>query len=115
MSLTVEQIKSYKLWHKDNEFVVALCDMAVKSLTERTDQRPDVGVAGVLAAVQPMSGHPTRAEEIAQRIRFDYAISMGAKEAIKQAILKACAEQKEADAKIAEKSEWIAAAIRSAE
>lgn len=45
---------------------------------------------------------PERAEEIAVRIRADYAISMGAKEAIKQAILLACAEQREIDAKIAE-------------
>ena len=37
---------------------------------------------------------PERAEEIAVRIRADYAISMGAKEAIKQAILLACAEEK---------------------
>ena len=43
---------------------------------------------------------PERAEEMAVRIRADYAISMGAKEAIKQAILKACAEQRESDAKI---------------
>ncbi len=43
---------------------------------------------------------PERAEEIASRIRFDYAISKGAKESIKQAILKACAEQREADARI---------------
>jgi hypothetical protein len=67
---------------------------------------------------------PERAEEIASRIRFDYAISMGAKEAIKQAILKACAEQRETDAGIAENEgcdqseyrcatvERIAAAIR---
>ena len=41
-----------------------------------------------------------RAEEMAVRIRADYAISIGAKEAIKQAILKACAEQREIDAKI---------------
>ena len=41
-----------------------------------------------------------RAEEIAVRIRADYAISMGAKEAIKQAILHACAEQREIDARI---------------
>ena len=38
---------------------------------------------------------PERAEEMAVRIRADYAISMGAKEAIKQAILQACAEQRE--------------------
>lgn len=37
---------------------------------------------------------PERAEDIAVRIRADYAISMGAKEAIKQAILQACAEQR---------------------
>ena len=37
---------------------------------------------------------PDRAEEIASRIRADYAISMGAKEAIKQAILQACAEER---------------------
>ena len=43
-----------------------------------------------------------RAEEMAVRIRADYAISIGAKEAIKQAILKACAEQRESDAKIDE-------------
>ena len=41
-----------------------------------------------------------RAEEIASRIRADFAISMGAKDAIKQAILKACAEQREMDAMI---------------
>ena len=46
---------------------------------------------------------PERAAEIASRIRADYAISMGAKEAIKQAILKACAEQRESDAKIAQR------------
>ena len=45
---------------------------------------------------------PERAEEIAVRIRADYAISMGAKEAIKQAILQACSEQREIDAKICE-------------
>ena len=38
---------------------------------------------------------PERAEEIAVRIRADYAISMGAKEAIKQAIIQACAEQRQ--------------------
>jgi hypothetical protein len=43
---------------------------------------------------------PDRAEEIASRIRADYAISMGAKEAIKQAILQACVEQREEDARI---------------
>jgi hypothetical protein len=43
---------------------------------------------------------PERAEEIASRIRADYAISMGSKEAIKQEILKACAEQLEMDAMI---------------
>jgi hypothetical protein len=37
---------------------------------------------------------PERAEEIAVRIRADYAISMGARDAIKQAILQACAEQR---------------------
>ena len=37
---------------------------------------------------------PERAEEIASRIRADYAISMGAKAAIKQAILLACAEER---------------------
>ena len=36
---------------------------------------------------------PERAEEIAVRIRADYALSRGAGEAIKQAILQACAEQ----------------------
>ena len=41
-----------------------------------------------------------RAEEITSRIRADYAISMGAKEVIKQAILAACAEQREEDAMI---------------
>ena len=43
---------------------------------------------------------PDRAEEIASRIRADYAISMGAKEAIKKAIIQACAEQREMDAMI---------------
>jgi hypothetical protein len=43
---------------------------------------------------------PERAEEIAVRVRADFAISMGAKDAIKQAILKACAEQREEDARI---------------
>jgi hypothetical protein len=38
---------------------------------------------------------PDRAEEITVRIRADYAISMGAKEAIKQAIIQACAEQRQ--------------------
>ena len=38
---------------------------------------------------------PERAEEVAVRIRADYAISMGAKAAIKQAILQACVEQRE--------------------
>jgi hypothetical protein len=62
---------------------------------------------------------PERAEEIAVRIRADYAISMGAKEAIKQAIIQACAEQRETDAKICEEHYTIegiaqrcAAAIR---
>jgi hypothetical protein len=63
---------------------------------------------------------PERAEEIAVRIRADYAISMGAKEAIKQAIIQACAEQRETDAKICEEQYTIegiaqrcAAAIRA--
>ena len=62
---------------------------------------------------------PERAEEIAVRIRADYAISMGAKEAIKQAILLACSEQREIDANICEEHYTIegiaqrcAAAIR---
>ena len=62
---------------------------------------------------------PERAEEIASRIRFDYAISMGAKESIKQAIIQACAEQRETDARICEEHYTIegiaqrcAAAIR---
>ena len=45
-----------------------------------------------------------RAEEIAVRIRADYAISMGAKEAIKQAILLACAEQREEYAELMEEA-----------
>ena len=43
---------------------------------------------------------PEHAEEIASRIRFDCALSKSAGEAIKQAILQACAEQREEDAKI---------------
>jgi len=43
---------------------------------------------------------PDRADELAVRIRADYAISMGAKAAIKQALLQACAEQREEDAMI---------------
>jgi hypothetical protein len=43
---------------------------------------------------------PDRAEELAVRIRADYAISMGAKAAIKQAIILACAEHREMDAMI---------------
>mgnify|MGYP003655803390 FL=1 len=38
---------------------------------------------------------PDRAEEIASRIRADYALTRGAAEAIKQAILQACAEQRQ--------------------
>ena len=38
---------------------------------------------------------PERADELAVRIRADYALSRGAAEAIKQAILKACAEQRQ--------------------
>ena len=37
---------------------------------------------------------PERAEEIAVRIRADYALSRGAGEAIKQAILQACAKER---------------------
>lgn len=37
---------------------------------------------------------PERAAELATRIRADYAISMGAKEAIQQAILAACKEER---------------------
>lgn len=37
---------------------------------------------------------PERAAEIASRIRADYAIGLGAKEAIKQAILQACSEER---------------------
>ena len=47
---------------------------------------------------------PERAEEIAVRIRADYAISMGAKEAIKQAILHACAEQRKEYADLMEEA-----------
>ena len=43
---------------------------------------------------------PERAEAITVRIRADYALTRGAAEAIKQAILKACAEQREEDARI---------------
>lgn len=43
---------------------------------------------------------PERANAAAVKIRFDYALSRGAGEAIKQAILQACAEQREIDAKI---------------
>ncbi len=43
---------------------------------------------------------PERAEEIAVRIRADYALGIIERDAIKQAILKACAEQREEDAKI---------------
>jgi hypothetical protein len=43
---------------------------------------------------------PERAEEIASRIRANYALGTIARDAIKQAILQACAEQREADAKI---------------
>ena len=45
---------------------------------------------------------PDRAEEITVRIRADYALTRGAAEAIKQAILKACAEQREEDARLME-------------
>jgi hypothetical protein len=67
---------------------------------------------------------PERADELAVRIRADYALSRGAAEAIKQAIIQACAEQRETDAGIAENEgcdqseyrcatvERIAAAIR---
>jgi hypothetical protein len=43
---------------------------------------------------------PDRAEEIASRIRADYALGIIAKDSIKQAILQACAEQREMDAMI---------------
>lgn len=38
---------------------------------------------------------PERADELAVRIRADYALSRVAAEAIKQAILQACAEQRQ--------------------
>jgi hypothetical protein len=44
---------------------------------------------------------PERAEEIASRIRANYALGIIARDSIKQAILAACAEQREEDAKIA--------------
>lgn len=43
---------------------------------------------------------PDRAEEIASRIRADYALGIIAKDSIKQAIIQACAEQREMDAMI---------------
>ena len=43
---------------------------------------------------------PERAEEIASRIRADYALTRGAAGAIKEIILQACAEQREMDAMI---------------
>jgi hypothetical protein len=45
---------------------------------------------------------PDRAEELAVRIRFDFALSKSAGEAIKQAIIQACAEQREEDARLME-------------
>jgi hypothetical protein len=45
---------------------------------------------------------PDRAEEIASRIRADYALTRGAAEAIKEIILQACAEQREEDARLME-------------
>lgn len=65
---------------------------------------------------------PERAAEIAGGLRFQYAMSNAAHDAIKDAILRACKEQKEADAKICEgigPDDWTgencAKAIRSAE
>jgi hypothetical protein len=43
---------------------------------------------------------PERAEELAVRIRADYALGIIARDAIKQAIILACAEQREEDAMI---------------
>jgi hypothetical protein len=43
---------------------------------------------------------PEHAEEIASRIRANYALGTIARDAIKQAILQACAEQREEDARI---------------
>lgn len=43
-----------------------------------------------------------RAAEIAGGLRFQYAMSNAAHDAIKDAILRACKEQREADARIAE-------------
>ena len=57
---------------------------------------------------------PERVNSLAAQIRSDYALSRDAFEAIIAALLQACAEQRETDAKIADKSEWIAAAIREA-
>ena len=45
---------------------------------------------------------PDRAEEIASRIRANYALGIIARDAIKQAIIQACAEQREADARLME-------------
>lgn len=43
---------------------------------------------------------PERVNSLAAQIRFDYALSRGAFEAIIAALFQACAEQREEDAKI---------------
>ena len=62
---------------------------------------------------------PERAHAVAVKIRFDYALSRNAGEAIKEASLLVCAEQREIDARICEEHYTIegiaqrcAAAIR---